>query len=676
MNTHRLKRPLSALSAATLLAALVAAPVPVRAEPSLGSGGSTAAQGTNADSAQTPSPDRTDSPAEADAGSEAITDPVLQVGADSTARNLSWMSESSGGGEVRWAPASEVDGGKLPADADRAETTDSGLATDLKRHFNHASMTDLEPDTEYAYQVGSHEDGFTEVQQFTTGSSGGDDEFLVFGDPQVGAGGGDPDDAAGWDRTLSSAVATADDPSFFYSLGDQVNSAGNQEQYAQYLAPEATRTIPQATTIGNHDVSSKAYEQHFNRPNVSQDHGGGGVITSGGDYWFIEDGVLFLNINSNSPDMDAHAEFIDEVVAEHGDHARWTVLGFHHSIYSTATHWSDLDVKRLRKAIPPVAARNDIDLVVSGHDHIYNRTFLMDGEGKPVEGSEAGAEEEKEDGQTLYLTLTSSSGSKFYDYVPGLDWEGKSVHNDVPAFTRVLVSDEALRATTYEVPAGGAPADGERAEAQAASEQIDDVELRHAEAEEPAPDDDAEADAGSGAGAAADGSDAESDAGAGAGAEADGPDAGSEAGAGVEADGAGEDADAGAAGAGADGSESDSDGSDDGAVSADTDGGTNATGSNADAHAAGANDDGNGTDSGTADAGTADSGAEASGTEANAAGTGDDSDSSGTASAGGGGDLPRTGDGLALPLAVGAGALALGATLLVASRRRRGAGLS
>ena len=622
MNTHRLKRPLSALSAATLLAALAAAPVPVRAEPSLGSGGpgSTASQSPSQDPSQSPSQDpgqnRTESPAEADAGSEAITDAVLQVGADPTARNLSWMSESSGGGEVRWAPVSELEDGKLPADAATAETTDSGLATDLKRHFNHASMTDLEPDTEYAYQVGNEENGFTEVQRFTTGDVGGDDEFLVFGDPQVGAGGGEPDDAAGWDRTLSSAAATADDPSFFYSLGDQVNSAGNQEQYAQYLAPEATRTIPQATTIGNHDVSSKAYEQHFNRPNVSQDHGGGGIVTSGGDYWFIEDGVLFLNINSNSSDMDAHAEFIDEVVAEHGDQARWTVLGFHHSIYSTATHWNDLDVKRLRKAIPPVAARNDIDLVVSGHDHIYNRTFLMDGEGKPVEGSEAGAEEEKEGGQTLYLTLTSSSGSKFYDYVPGLEWEGKSVHNDVPAFTRVRVSDEALRATTYEVPAGSAPADG--GQAQAAAEQIDDVELTRAEAEQPAPGDDAAADADAGAGA--DGADA------GAG--------GDDAGAGTEAE-----ADADSAGAEADSAES-------GAETADSEGGAGSTGSEAD-----------------------------SGAEANAAGTADDSDSSGTASVGGDGDLPRTGGGLALPLAVGAGALALGAVLLFASRRRR-AGLS
>lgn len=452
---HHLIRPLSFLSALALLAALVSAPIPARAQnETLGS----------------------DSTAKGQERTSAITDPVLHIGADERTRNLSWMSESSGGGEVRWAKASELEGRDLPADAKRAATTKSGLSTDLKRHYNHASMTGLEPDTEYVYQVGSEEDGFSSVARFATRTAGGDSEFLVFGDPQIGAGGGNPDDATGWNRTLTSALATAQEPQLIYSLGDQVNSADDQGQYEEYLAPEATTTVPQATTIGNHDVASKSYEQHFNRPNVSQDHGEGGAITSGGDYWFIDSGVLFININSNSRDSDEHAEFIDEVVKEHGDDARWKVLGFHHSIYSTATHSSDPDVKKLRDAIPPVAARNDIDLVVSGHDHIYNRTFLMDSEGKKVEDSDAGFEHEKEEGQTMYLTLTSSSGSKFYDYVPGLEWEAKSVHNDTPAFTRVRVSDGALQATTYEVPAGGA----QQPEAQTASEKIDDVEITRA----------------------------------------------------------------------------------------------------------------------------------------------------------------------------------------------------
>src|SRR5699024_6675470 len=177
---------------------------------------------------------------------------------------------------------------------------------------------------------------------------GGDSEFLVFGDPQIGSGGGRPDDAAGWERTLNSALATAQDPRFFYSMGDQVNIANGQSQYEQYLAPDATRTLPQATTIGNHDVASKSYEQHFNRPNVSRDHGGGGAITSGGDCRSIASAVLCVKIASADLAADGHAEFIEEVVAEDGDEARWKVLGSHHSIYSTATLNDDADVRRLR----------------------------------------------------------------------------------------------------------------------------------------------------------------------------------------------------------------------------------------------------------------------------------------------------------------------------------------
>ena len=84
--------------------------------------------------------------------------------------------------------------------------------------------------------------------------------------------------------------------------------------------------------------------------------------------------------------------------------------------------------------------------------------------------------------------LTSSSGSKFYDYVPGLEWEAKSVYSDIPAFTRVRVSDDSLRATTYEVPAGtvGQPA------ARAASEEIDDVEITRPADETAGPGDNAD----------------------------------------------------------------------------------------------------------------------------------------------------------------------------------------
>ena len=84
MNTHRLKRPLSALSAATLLAAWWRPRCPCVPN-HLSLRGPTATQvGSEADSQ--PGPDGF--ARRGGCGSEAITDPVLQVGADSTAQPL------------------------------------------------------------------------------------------------------------------------------------------------------------------------------------------------------------------------------------------------------------------------------------------------------------------------------------------------------------------------------------------------------------------------------------------------------------------------------------------------------------------------------------------------------------------------------------------------------------
>ncbi|WP_204327858.1 hypothetical protein, partial [Proteus mirabilis] len=89
---------------------------------------------------------------------------------------------------------------------------------------------------------------------------------------------------------------------------------------------------------------SKAYEQHYNLPNEDLTAGAGTSTSSGGDYWFIYKDVLFININSNSRDYASHNAFMERVVAEQGANVKWKVLGFHHSIYSTAVHATDSDI--------------------------------------------------------------------------------------------------------------------------------------------------------------------------------------------------------------------------------------------------------------------------------------------------------------------------------------------
>ena len=79
-----------------------------------------------------------------------------------------------------------------------------------------------------------------------------------------------------------------------FSAGDQVETAANETQYEAFLQSDKLRQIPFVATNGNHDVGSKAYEQHFNTPNVDRTAGANTGSGSGGDYWFIYKDVLFL----------------------------------------------------------------------------------------------------------------------------------------------------------------------------------------------------------------------------------------------------------------------------------------------------------------------------------------------------------------------------------------------
>ena len=128
-------------------------------------------------------------------------------------------------------------------------------------------------------------------------------------------------------------------PDFLFSAGDQVNTANNESQYTGYLN-DTFSSLTSATTIGNHDSSSAAYNEHFNLPNESAQYG---ATTAGSDYWFVYNNTLFMDINSNDRSAAEHKQFMQDAIAANPD-VRWKTVVFHHSIYSTASHASDGDI--------------------------------------------------------------------------------------------------------------------------------------------------------------------------------------------------------------------------------------------------------------------------------------------------------------------------------------------
>lgn len=230
---------------------------------------------------------------------------------------------------------------------------------------------------------------------------------------------------------------------FLLSGGDQVNTASNETQYTGYIN-ELFTSLPSATTIGNHDSGSAAYNQHFNLPNESADKG---QTTAGSDYWFVYENTLFINLNSNDRSTAEHKAFIEEAIAANPN-VKWKTVVFHHSIFSTASHVDDGDIITRRNELPQVFKDLDIDVVLMGHDHVYTRTYMMDGTtpdtSKGVQSSVTNPT------GILYLTANSASGSKYYDIkAPNAEYSAKMDQSYRRTVTDIKVTDTSYTMKTY-----------------------------------------------------------------------------------------------------------------------------------------------------------------------------------------------------------------------------------
>jgi hypothetical protein len=59
----------------------------------------------------------------------------------------------------------------------------------------------------------------------------------------------------------------------------------------------------------------------------------------------------------------------------------WTVAFWHHPPYTRGSHNSDYETQlaEMRQNVLPILESYDVDLVLSGHSHSYERSFLIDG---------------------------------------------------------------------------------------------------------------------------------------------------------------------------------------------------------------------------------------------------------------------------------------------------------
>ena len=392
---------------------------------------------------------------------------------------------------------------------------------------NKVTATGLKENKTYYYSY-DNGNGYTKPAAYTTKSTN-NFSFAFVGDPQIGSSnelkGKDTkefydaqsnavkSDAFNWSSTLNAALEkTNDQLSFVVSAGDQIqttkkkspnkDASKSEIEYTGYLSPEALKSLPVATTVGNHDADNANYTYHFNTANASELGSNGKV---GGDYWFKHDNALFIMLNTQDTNVEEHKQFIEQTVAANKD-CKWRIVTLHQDIYGSAEHSNEPEITNLRYQLAPIFEDNKVDVVLTGHDHAYSRTQILKGGHKTTEYTDddfdsmldkdmdagenpdtvyTAKENIKADttdpsekaylnylnevmdkdaiqqvtkkGTTvfnptgiLYMTAGSSSGSKYYDLVPRQQsYIANRWQQDVPTYSVIDITDTTFTINTY-----------------------------------------------------------------------------------------------------------------------------------------------------------------------------------------------------------------------------------
>ncbi|MBX3435214.1 MAG: metallophosphoesterase family protein [Pirellulales bacterium] len=349
-------------------------------------------------------------------------------GDPTTSIDVTWRTSDSVGRTVaEFLPAAEIVGDHGDGNVDGCFKAKGGsvvFESDLGSSRVHSvKLEGLEPATMYAYRVG---DGVNWSEWFQFRTAAATDEpftFIYFGDAQNAL-------RSLWSRVIREANLRAPRASFMLHAGDLINSSNSDAEWGEWFGAGAwlNGSIPSVATPGNHEYGSIfKLDRHWRPQFAFPLNGPPGLEETA--YWFDYQGARFVSLNSNER-TEEQCEWLKGVLAD-PQRPKWTVLTFHHPIYSAA---KDRDNSKLRELWRPIIEEYGVDLVLQGHDHAYARSGL----GGPKNVTEGLRRQES---NTVYVV--SVSGPKQYSLTES--WDVSRVASGVQLFQIIHVSPESIR---------------------------------------------------------------------------------------------------------------------------------------------------------------------------------------------------------------------------------------
>lgn len=301
-------------------------------------------------------------------------------------------------------------------------------------------LSELSEGTTYVYRILEGDRELFDGKFRTNKPRGAAFRFIAFGDSG----------RATRDQYALAKRMTQARPDLLLHTGDVVYPEGKRADYsAKFFEPyhDMLSEISMWPSLGNHDASKETqgdpYREVFDLP-----ANGPRGLTSENNYWFDYGAARFVVIDSNISDeqIAQHiAPWVRGVFSEKGP--EWRVAVFHHPPYTAGQHKPHLGV---RTALVPIFDETGVDLVLCGHDHLYERSHPLRGDvavDVPLRRPSSAPATSSAPVERGVLYVVSGAGGASLYKIEGPDEEKArfvKLENSRYSFTQVDVSTEKM----------------------------------------------------------------------------------------------------------------------------------------------------------------------------------------------------------------------------------------
>ena len=251
-------------------------------------------------------------------------------------------------------------------------------------------LTGLQPDTRYFYAVGTDTNILVGDESYSFASSpvpgpARPTRIWAIGD----FGTGFPQQAQVRDAYADFTAERRTD--VWLMLGDNAYYRGLDHEYQAYvfnIYPTLLRQTVVWPTVGNHETSQSEaltdewdYYRIFTMPR----NGEAGGVPSGTEHYYSYDyaNIHFICLDSMTgiyrQPGSAMLQWLETDLAN--TTRDWIIAYWHHPAYTKGSHNSDLELSliQMRQNVVPILEAHGVDMILSGHSHSYERSFLIDG---------------------------------------------------------------------------------------------------------------------------------------------------------------------------------------------------------------------------------------------------------------------------------------------------------